>query len=192
LASCNSEVHPYAFFRALGNVTVSRIAAIRATIASNISSVSHHLKHIRHHAAVPRYWPSGGHSTWQNSLRLKGKTERDEGIWNYPPVPDNAATIYLTPLTHISLFAITMKAQCVEYPRSRTLLSSSMAEHSAVNRRVVGSSPTSGAKESITYSVLLSRLRRTSPNCCDASQVPPCYTHSFNRCRPAFEHCSRA
>ena len=27
-----------------------------------------------------------------------------------------------------------------------------MAEHSAVNRRVVGSSPTSGAKESITYS----------------------------------------
>ena len=30
--------------------------------------------------------------------------------------------------------------------RLKTILSSSMAEHPAVNRRVVGSSPTSGAK----------------------------------------------
>jgi hypothetical protein len=31
------------------------------------------------------------------------------------PVPENTATIYLTSLTHISLFAITMKAQCVGF-----------------------------------------------------------------------------
>src|SRR5271154_1855524 len=37
------------------------------------------------------------------------------------------------------------KSVRVSFSRSRTLLSSSMAEHSAVNRRVVGSSPTSGA-----------------------------------------------
>jgi hypothetical protein len=50
-----------------------------------------------------------------------------------------------SPLTPLSSFVITSEAQRVSLSRPSTLLSSSMAEHSAVNRRVVGSSPTSGA-----------------------------------------------
>src|SRR5438445_10359923 len=39
--------------------------------------------------------------------------------------------------------------------RATVFRSSSMAEHSAVNRRVVGSSPTCGANSCLTYSRLL-------------------------------------
>jgi hypothetical protein len=58
------------------------------------------------------------------------------------------------PLTPLSAFVITVEAQRVGVSRPSTLLSSSMAEHSAVNRRVVGSSPTSGAINTIEISKL--------------------------------------
>ena len=46
------------------------------------------------------------------------------------------------------------KVSRVSLSRQRTFLSSSMAEHSAVNRRVVGSSPTSGAINTKKFSNL--------------------------------------
>ena len=49
-------------------------------------------------------------------------------------------------LTRSYAFAKVIEEQSPDCPCvSRMILSSSMAEHSAVNRRVVGSSPTSGA-----------------------------------------------
>jgi hypothetical protein len=51
------------------------------------------------------------------------------------------------PLTHSFPFVINVLAQHDFVFVSPIFLSSSMAEHSAVNRRVVGSSPTSGANK---------------------------------------------
>ena len=52
-----------------------------------------------------------------------------------------------------------------------------MAEHSAVNRRVVGSSPTSGAKKSITYNILLC-LSRLLEECLGFCRGSYCLTLS--------------
>src|ERR1700733_15894230 len=50
-----------------------------------------------------------------------------------------------TPLTPPICICYNNRSATREISAFQTLLSSSMAEHSAVNRRVVGSSPTSGA-----------------------------------------------
>src|ERR1700677_4981050 len=83
------------------------------------------------------------HSSWQSlicvqKIRGIGQKSFQEALIDY-----HATISYVAPtqpLTHLAVFAITVRA-CA----SATILSSSMAEHSAVNRRVVGSSPTSGA-----------------------------------------------
>ena len=63
-----------------------------------------------------------------------------------------------------------------------------LAEHSALNRQVVGSIPTASTKESSTYSNLLFRLRRTSPNYLKTPQIPPFQPQFFNRSLPVFEY----
>ena len=76
----------------------------------------------------------------------------------------NAAThasYWTSPLTPYISICYNYKSAARGYPRSRTLLSSSMAEHSAVNRRVVGSSPTSGANQNQQLRATKSDLENT-------------------------------
>src|SRR5580692_2612445 len=66
-----------------------------------------------------------------------------------------------------------------------------LAEHSALNRQVVGSIPTASTKESSTYKHLFFRLRRTSPNCIRTFGIPSLQPQLLRRNMQSVEHSIR-